>query len=160
MAQLFPFDEKMKREVVKPTELKCPKCGETILFNQPYPYHAGFGNQGFLYNKTGNSTLVWSSFDTDYGKIVGEKHPWTLTDADRKRIEEALLPSPDGSPWGFEYPARCSACGSKIADAIGQTIYYYFFDGGIDLDDPSNGSISLAVAMKQQPSNKRIESNG
>ncbi len=149
----------MKPEVVNPTQLNCLNCGKTTLFDQPYPYHAGFGNQGFLYNETGNSTLVWSSFDSDYGAIVGEKHPWRLTDDEQGRIEETLLPSPDGSPWGFEFPARCSACGSKIADAIGHSIYYYFFNGGIGLDVPSDRSMSLAAAMKPQPSRNRMESD-
>jgi len=38
-------------------------CGFDNSFDQPYPFHAGFSNAGFLYNEAGNLTLVWSSFD-------------------------------------------------------------------------------------------------
>jgi len=29
-------------------ELRCPTCGHANNFDQPYAYHAGFSDQGFL----------------------------------------------------------------------------------------------------------------
>ena len=139
----------MKREVVKPTLVKCPSCDTATVFSQPYPYHAGFGNQGFLYNRTGNCTLIWSSFDPDYETIVGQKHPWALSEDDRIRLESALASSPDGTEWGFGHPARCAACGSVISESILHSIYYYVFDGSIDLDtDSRDRTVTLKNAMK------------
>ena len=70
----------MKKKIDKTTQIDCPECKRLIIFNQPYPFHAGSGNQGFLYNESGNCTLVWSSFDPDYEKLVGQMHPWSLTE--------------------------------------------------------------------------------
>jgi len=50
--------------------IKYNSCGYENGFVQPYPYHAGFGNQGFLYNDAGNMTLVWSIYDRDYADLV------------------------------------------------------------------------------------------
>lgn len=41
--------------------IDCSSCGHKNDFEQPSPFHAGFGNQGFLYNDAGNLTLACSS---------------------------------------------------------------------------------------------------
>ncbi len=93
--------------------------------------------------------MIWSSFDLDYEEIVGQKHPWALSESDRLRLEAALAPSPDGTEWGFSHPARCPSCGGKIAESILHSIYYYRFDGSIDLDaNPRDGAVTLKKAMK------------
>lgn len=112
----------------------CPHCGHRNVFAQPYPYHAGYGNQGFLYSETGTCTLAWSSFDTDYAEVVGSRQPWALTDADREILEERLTPAPDGTRWLFENPARCQQCGGAISGPITQTIYYLRNDCTVDRD--------------------------
>ena len=43
--------------------MPCRYCGKENLFDQPYYYHAGFADQGFLYNDAGTLTLVWSVSD-------------------------------------------------------------------------------------------------
>lgn len=91
------------------TVVKCSKCGYENIFNQPYPYHAGLGNQGFLYNEKGNCTLIWDSYDPDYIAIVGESHPWTLDRDQQKKLEELLELDPGGR-WLFKNPARCAKC--------------------------------------------------
>ena len=85
----------------------CPECGFDNVFQQPYPYHAGLANQGFLYNEAGNCTLTWSSFDPDYVAIAGQKHPWALNEPERHELENRLSPAPDGTRWLFRNPARC-----------------------------------------------------
>ena len=123
----------MTREFTKPLVVRCPGCGSSNVFNQPYAYHAGFGNQGFLYNETGNCTLVWSSFDPDYEALVGRWHPWALTEEQRTLIENALKPAPDGTRWLFDNPARCLKCGHPISGSIRSTIYYLQYENSPDV---------------------------
>jgi hypothetical protein len=106
--------------------IKCTSCGHENGFDQPYGIHAGFSNQGFLYNDQGNLTLIWSSFDPEYEAVVGRKHPWGLTADDQAKLEAALSPAPKGGGWRFANPARCTKCGEAISGAITQTIYYPF----------------------------------
>ena len=63
----------------------CGNCEFENIFDQPYPYHAGFGDQGFLYNDEGNLTLIWGSYDKTYSKLFPRTHPWMLTSEQRKK---------------------------------------------------------------------------
>lgn len=114
--------------------IKCASCGHENKFDQPYPVHAGFSNQGFLYNDEGNLTLIWSSFDPAYEAVVGRKHPWTLTNDEQALIENALRPAPVGGRWRFANPARCTNCTGTISNPIIQTIHYLVYPGSINAD--------------------------
>jgi hypothetical protein len=114
--------------------ISCPSCGHNNEFEQPYPFHAGFGNQGFLYNDAGNLTLVWSSFDSAYEAIVGKRHPWTLTPQQQKLLENALCDAPSGGRWRFGNPARCVRCAKSISGPITETIYYLQYPSSIHAD--------------------------
>lgn len=139
----------MKREVTKPVVVKCAKCGFDNVFNQPHPYHAGFGNQGFLYNEKGNGTLVWSSFDPDYERVAGNNHPWALGAENKKKLEAVLEPDPNGGGrWLFNNPARCLKCGTPISEPIGSNIYYLEYDRSINLDPIDNKGRGLKEMMK------------
>lgn len=124
-----------ERTYIKNTIIKCASCGHPNVFNQPYPYHAGFGDQGFLYNDAGNLTLTWSCYDPAFEALVGKKNPWVLTLADEQKVEDALLPSPLGDRWRFSNPARCLHCKATISDPIRRNIYYLLYDGSIRTDD-------------------------
>jgi len=115
--------------------IKCRSCEHKNDFDQPYPYHAGFSNQGFLYNDAGNLTLVWSSFDTAYEAVVGKKHPWGLTAEERTLFEGALRPAPSGGSWRFINPARCMKCANAIRGPITDEISYLLYPGSIVTDD-------------------------
>lgn len=128
----------MKREETKPLIMTCPQCKFLNVFNQPYAYHAGFGDKGFLYNEPGNRTLVWSVYDPAYIAIVGGKNPWALASEDRQRIENALKPSPDGTRWLFSNSARCLKCGHSISGPMGETIYYLEYEGSVNVDPHGN----------------------
>jgi hypothetical protein len=117
--------------------ITCASCGHPNHFEQPYPFHAGFGNQGFLYNDAGNLTLVWSSFDPAYEAIVGKLHPWSLTMEQRALLEGALRDAPTGGRWRFVNPARCLKCANAISGPITETIYYLRFPGSVDADSES-----------------------
>lgn len=114
--------------------LKCKYCGEENSFDQPNKYHAGFSNVGFIYNDTGNLTLIWSTFDRDYTAIVGDHHPWTLNEEKRLKFEQRLKPSPKGGKWSFINPARCNKCKQPISDPIFEDIYYLVYPNSIKID--------------------------
>ena len=119
-----------------PLVVKCSKCSRENTFDQPCRYHAGFGNQGFMYNEAGILTLVWSSYDPGYVALVGSKHPWDLSKSDQRALEEALLPSPSGDRWLFANPARCLGCAAIIGEPIGREIYYLKYQGSVDAEAP------------------------
>ena len=115
--------------------VRCNNCGKGNVFQQPYAYHAGFANQGFLYNDEGTLTLIWSSFDPAYRAVVGEKHPWGLMPSEQRMIEERLQAAPSGGRWRFTNPARCVHCASVISGPILETIYYLEYPGSVITDD-------------------------
>ena len=117
--------------------INCSSCGHKNDFEQPYAFHAGFGNQGFLYNDAGNLTLVWSSFDPAYEAIVGKRHPWTLTTEQQTILEGALREAPFGGRWRFANPARCLECAKPISGPITETVYYLRYPSSVDADSNS-----------------------
>jgi hypothetical protein len=138
----------MKNKNKKNISIKCSQCGHENVFNQPFQYHAGFANQGFLYNEKGNRTLVWSSFDPDYESIVGECHPWALTKEQQQKIE-AILASDNGGRWLFENPARCKKCEAIISEPMMKNITYLVYDESIHLDQTDSKSHGLKDIMKK-----------
>jgi hypothetical protein len=133
--------------------IKCSACGADHSFDQPYAYHAGFGNTGFLYSDSGLLVLTWSSFDPAYERVVGKVHPWGLSPAQRSELETRLTPAPDGGRWRFENPARCSRCGTPISGSILTTIYYVVPEGSIDLDgneETKRFTFANVLAMEDQ----------
>lgn len=134
----------MKKETITIT---CPECGHDNVFQQPYAYHAGFGNQGFLYNEAGNRTLIWSSFDPEYEAIVGNCHPWALTKDQQRKLEDRLLPD-TGGKWLFANPARCLACRHPISEPMIQNIYYITYHDSIALDLTDHADRGLKVVLK------------
>ena len=123
-------------------DVKCASCGLVNIFDQPYPYHAGFGDQGFLYNDEGNLTLIWSAFDPAFVAIVGNWNPWVLTREQQTQFEDALLPAPSGGRWRFKNPARCKYCNAPISDPMNSSIYYVVFEGTVNTDH-SPGHLQL-----------------
>lgn len=113
-------------------EIPCSQCQRSNHFDQPYLYHAGFGDQGFLYDDAGTLTLVWSIHDPAFERIVGKRVPWELSRQEQGRFERALKPAPSGGRWRFANPARCTDCGAKLLDPIGPaSIYYVLYPNSI-----------------------------
>ena len=126
----------------------CKACGGTNAFDQPYLYHAGFGNQGFLYDDSGTLTLTWSSFDPAYVKLFGPIHPWMLSEPQRSALERSLVDAPNGGRWRFSNPPRCVHCGAPIGEPLTSTnIYYLKYPGSVLLDEAGSretlGSVLL-----------------
>jgi hypothetical protein len=114
--------------------IKCKLCGKDILFDQPYVYHAGFADQGFLYNDAGTLTLVWSISDPVFDAMFPGQTPWMLSLSNRRQFEKILLPAPDGGRWRFRNPARCIYCGKPISRPMLHSIHYLVYPGSILTD--------------------------
>jgi hypothetical protein len=124
----------------------CGACGKDNAFPQPHRYHAGFGNQGFLYNDEGTLTLLWGSYDPTYTALVGKVHPWMLTEPQRSQLENSLVAAPKGGRWRFSNPPRCNYCGAPIGEPLSsRNIYYLKYPGSIDLDMKAASATFRAV---------------
>ena len=111
----------------------------SMEFAQEHLYHAGFGDQGFLYNDAGSLTLVWSSYDPAFQALVGLVHPWNLAAEVQSMLEGRLVPAPVGGRWRFSNPARCRFCGSEVSAPMTQSIHFLVYDGSLVVDTPSVG---------------------
>jgi hypothetical protein len=114
--------------------LKCKHCGIELVFDQPYIYHAGFAEQGFLYNDAGTLTLVWGSLDPLLEKIYPRQTAWALSPCNRRHFEKMLPPAPDGGHWRFRNPARCTFCGKPISRPMLRSVHYLIYPGSINTD--------------------------
>ena len=122
------------RTTTKKTSIKCPQCGRDNDFDQPYPYHAGFGTQGFLYSDSGHFTLTWNWYDPAISQFFPPESRYDR-DADmRRRFEDTLRPAPDGGRWRADNPARCIYCSAPISGSMLQTIYYLLYTGSIETE--------------------------
>jgi len=117
--------------------IHCKHCGKDILFDQPYFYHAGFADQGFLYNDAGTLTLVWSVLDPMLDTLFPGQLTWASSLSNRWRFEKMLLPAPDGGRWRFRNPARCIHCAKPISKPMLHSIHYLVYPGSI-LTDQGN----------------------
>jgi len=133
-------------------DITCPTCRHLNRFEQPYPYHAGHSDQGFLYNDAGNLILVWSSYDPDWERLAGRVHPWTVDAAAWSRIENAIRPAADGSRWRAANPPRCLACREPIGRSIlDGEISYLVYPGSSVLDNgPKSRRLAEALGVDSQ----------
>ena len=131
-------------------DLTCPQCGTTLSFDQPYRYHAGFANQGFLYDDAGTMTLIWSSFDPAWEHLAGQRHPWTLSAADWAEIEPRLAPAPSGGRWRSNNPARCRSCHAGLSKPmVAGEIYSLVYPESVNLDaGPSARHFASVVVLR------------
>src|ERR1017187_7036833 len=125
--------------VTKKTSIRCPHCGKDNIFDQPYRYHAGFSNQGFLYNDSGSLTFIWESYDPLMRQLFPGKHPWTLDQQEQQTFESLLKPAPRGRHWRFTNPGRFFFGGEAISLPMMQDIYYVLYSGSIGVDTKSGG---------------------
>ena len=104
--------------------LTCPGCHKVLRLRQPYPYHAGFGEEGFLYCDRDATVLTFSEFDRGFQRIIPNKVPWGLTPEDRSRVEQSLKSCPCGGRFLFKNSAKCPHCGTVLRRGITKDIYY------------------------------------
>jgi hypothetical protein len=116
--------------------MQCSACKKETVFDQLYPYHAGFSDQGFLYDDAGTLTLVFGAYDPKFASVFGRLNPWTKEDEAKKReFEESLPLAPSGGRWRFTNPARCPHCRAKLSGPITECIYYLIYPGSVIVSD-------------------------
>jgi hypothetical protein len=117
--------------------LECPHCGEITTLKQEYPYHAGFSNRGFLYCDSCPAILKFGAYNPRYVAIVGDKHPWTLNDTEKHRVENALKPCPTSRDGRFRFGAapRCPKCNSPIPHILKDELHFVEIGTVIDADN-------------------------
>jgi len=118
-------------------DLLCPHCRGVLHLPQPYPYHAGFSNEGFLYCDTDATVLTFSSYNPHYRAIVGDVHPWMLDPTQRLSIEDHLLPCPCGGRFLFAVEPRCPLCGASLSPALPGPGYFVVIERRLDGDRES-----------------------
>lgn len=123
--------------------VKCKQCGRDNTFDQPYAYHAGFSDQGFMYSDSGHLTLTWSWYDPAIKRFFSDERVWTAQSESHRRFEAALLPAPDGGRWRFSNPARCLHCSAALSGPMMECVYYLLYPGSIQTED-GRGDMRLA----------------
>ncbi len=121
--------------------LNCPSCKKEIELQQKYFYHAGFSNQWFLYCDKDSSTLEFGSYNPNYERIVGSKHPWSLTAKEKAKLEKHLAPCKCGGRFRFNAPPLCPFCKSSLASLLPDDIH--FIEIGEIIDADQNESVWL-----------------
>jgi len=143
LMQTEPSDKKLV--------IHCPRCRKDNVFDQPYMYHAGFSDQGFMYNDNGHCTLVWSSYDPVIRQFFPPGRYMSEDSALREHFEQALRPSPDGGRWRFANPPRCLYCSGPIAWTILQQIYYLVYPESIITDQNNRLDLALQLITPTKP---------
>ena len=113
-------------------EIYCPNCRATTIVSQEFPYHAGFSNRGFLYSDRFSAILTFSSYNSSYVRVVGNQHPWSLTEVEQRELEAALKPCPAGGRFRFGALPRCPKCQAELEDLLADNIH--FVELGVVLD--------------------------
>ena len=111
----------------------CITCGFLINLKYPAVIHAGMSDSGFMYCKLCGKVVTWSSFDKHYELLVGQKHPWTLTESEKEIIENSVINCDCQGRFSFQAKPRCLNCKTEITIRT-DDIYYYKLNGHIDGD--------------------------
>lgn len=114
--------------------LTCPHCGKKIRLRQQYLYHAGFSNQGFLYCDSCPAILVFGSYNPNYVRIVGDKHPWMLSQEEKKRVEAHLTHCHCQGRFRFEAYPRCPHCAGDLHSLLPDKMHFIAVGDVLDAD--------------------------
>jgi hypothetical protein len=63
---------------------RCSACHREVGVER---FHAGFGDQGFIYCDRDSTILTWDSLDPSWTSLVGEVHPWMLSPEQKVEVE-------------------------------------------------------------------------
>jgi hypothetical protein len=89
---------------------ECDVCHGTFLVRS---FHAGMGEQGYLYSGSGRYTLIVD------GHVAGAPVPLAEPDAAALlRLEAALPTAPDGTRFVYDNPFRCPQCAAAYIDFV------------------------------------------
>jgi hypothetical protein len=99
----------------------CSNCAKTFTYDE---FHAGFGDQGYLYCDSDETIVTWDSLSPDYIAIVGEVHPWMLDRNGKRSVEAAIVDCPYGGRFAYSALPRCPFCEAELPDLTPDPIYY------------------------------------
>lgn len=115
-------------------EVTCSTCGVVTKIAQKHPYHAGFSSRGFLYNDSRSAILEFNPYNPKYVAVVGDKHPWALSDSEKAEVEAAIKPDPSGGRYSFRALPRCPECNAELPDLLPGDTYFVEVGDVIDGD--------------------------
>lgn len=115
-------------------EVTCPHCNKVIELKQKHFYHAGFSNCWFLYCNKCSNTLKFGIYNPTYQLIVGQKHPWTLTNKEKVKLEKYLAPCQCGGHFRFSAPPLCPFCKESLKSLLPDNIHFIEIGEVIDAD--------------------------
>ena len=122
-------------------KFRCMTCGVEIEGTGKYPYHAGFGDVGFLYCDRDTTVLMFSMYDPFYTKLfedLGQEAecPWTYAEEGNTEalnlIERNLIGCPCGGQFSFDNHLRCPKCAGVFSEPLSKTIYFIVLDKLLD----------------------------
>jgi len=119
-------------------EISCPHCSKVIRLRQKNPYHAGFSNQGFMYCDSCSATLEFGSYNQEYVKIVGDKHPWMLSTEEKAKVEDHLRPCACGGRFRFDALPRCPFCDCELAAVLPDKMHFIEIGTVVNADKDSS----------------------
>lgn len=115
-------------------EFICPNCSRKIRIAQKHFYHAGFNDMGFLYCDSYSSVFIFSSFNPEYIKIIGNKHPWMLNSSEKKILEAHIAPCAFGGHFRFDAKPRCPYCNAVLSTILPDDIHFIEIGKVVDGD--------------------------
>jgi len=117
----------------KAVVITCPHCARVLDLPQKYPYHAGLSSVAALYCDLCSTTLVFSSYNAGFISLLDEaKHPWTVSDDEKERIEAHLVPCLCGGQFRFDLPPRCPSCSGSLTALLPDSMSYLVIGNHVD----------------------------
>jgi hypothetical protein len=108
---------------------RCPHCERELEYER---YHAGFGDQGYLYCDQDATVVTWNSYDPTYSGLVGDTHPWMLDDQQKSRVERSVIACPSGGAFRFSANPRCPYCMGELPELKKDPIFFVITGARID----------------------------
>ncbi len=87
-----------------------------------------------MYSDKDETVVTWGSYNSTYIQIVAGKHPWRLSDEERKKVEVAMKPCPYGGRFSFDNPPLCPMCHESVAFLVPGQEYFIVAGQWIDGD--------------------------
>jgi hypothetical protein len=87
-----------------------------------------------LYCDTCPTILEFSSYNPNYIKIAGDKHPWMLSQEEKIMLENHLSPCPSGGRFRFNAYPRCPFCEHELSTLLPDNIHFLEIGRVIDGD--------------------------
>lgn len=108
---------------------RCPACHREVGVER---FHAGFGDQGFMYCDRDSTILTWDSLDPSWTSLVGEVHPWMLSPEQKAEVEGVAPGCPCGGRFRFSNVPHCPLCSAPVPSLSPGGAYFVVLGDRID----------------------------